>query len=349
MNKAAKFSYLFLILVFAYSCKNTKKYYPVDLNLEKGTESIIKKAKNGESIEIKFYISNLPNISEDYVLEIPYNLAFEAYQNNVLLANFNKGDIRNTEANFVENKYPIITYYKSQLFLLNNTPKDDISLVFKIKKDKNTIENIKKIKLWNLEYINKSLEWNNNEDKTKIEQEYKYFEESKLPILRITIDTCISENKVFADYELVNNVESKQNSINDNSEVNGKIKIKLRGQTSKSFPKQSYSITTYSYKDKKKNIALLGMPKEHDWVLYGPYVDLSLMRNVISYELYRQMGHYSPRTEFCELIINNDYRGVYVLTEKIKRDKNRVNIKKYNSKTAKEFIVKIDKGEGDIW
>ena len=40
------------------------------------------------------------------------------------------------------------------------------------------------------------------------------------------------------------------------------------------------------------------------------------------------MGYYSPRTKHCELFINNEYQGVYILTEKIKRDKNRVNIKK---------------------
>ena len=38
------------------------------------------------------------------------------------------------------------------------------------------------------------------------------------------------------------------------------------------------------------------------------------------------MYYYSPRTQFCELIINDQYKGVYLFTEKIKRDNGRVDI-----------------------
>ena len=52
------------------------------------------------------------------------------------------------------------------------------------------------------------------------------------------------------------------------------------------------------------------------------------MKNALSYEMSRRMGQYAPRTKFCELMVNGEYMGVYSLTEKIKRDENRVNIDK---------------------
>ena len=66
------------------------------------------------------------------------------------------------------------------------------------------------------------------------------------------------------------------------------------------------------------HVSLLGMPSENDWILYAPYQDKSLMRNVLAYKLSNQMGRYTSRTKFCELYINDEYLGVYVLMEKIK-------------------------------
>ncbi len=42
------------------------------------------------------------------------------------------------------------------------------------------------------------------------------------------------------------------------------------------------------------------------------------------------MGHYAPRTVYCEVVLNEQYKGIYLLGEKIKQDKNRVNIAKLN-------------------
>jgi hypothetical protein len=70
----------------------------------------------------------------------------------------------------------------------------------------------------------------------------------------------------------------------------------------------------------------MGMPPENDWILYGPYTDKSLIRNEVAFLLGRRTGRYQPRTRFCELIVNGENFGLYVLIEKIKRDSKRVNI-----------------------
>ncbi|MFO1498993.1 MAG: CotH kinase family protein, partial [Verrucomicrobiota bacterium] len=108
------------------------------------------------------------------------------------------------------------------------------------------------------------------------------------------------------------------------------------------------------------DVPLLGMPAEADWVLYAPYEDKTLIRDVLAYDLARSMGHYAPRTQFVELFIRSsqgslsmrDYEGVYVLTEKIKRGKNRVPVAKLEAKDRTEpdisggYILKRDHSDG---
>jgi len=68
------------------------------------------------------------------------------------------------------------------------------------------------------------------------------------------------------------------------------------------------------------------MPVENDWILLANYNDKTFLRNSLAFEIFRKMGHYAPRTQYCEILLNGNYQGIYVLTEKIKRDRGRVNI-----------------------
>ena len=95
------------------------------------------------------------------------------------------------------------------------------------------------------------------------------------------------------------------------------------------------------------------MPIENDWIFNAPYTDKSLMRNVIIYKMARDAGRYASRTQYFELVLNGEYNGVYVMLEKIKRDKNRVNISKLNPNEISGdditggYIIKIDKWDGE--
>ena len=108
--------------------------------------------------------------------------------------------------------------------------------------------------------------------------------------------------------------------------VRENIQIEIRGNTSQSFQKKSFSFNIYSDDGNLKKVGLLNLPEHEHWILYGPYSDKSLMRNVLAYSLWEQMGYYSPKTKFCELSINGFYQGVYVLCEKIRVDTNRLNL-----------------------
>ena len=150
---------------------------------------------------------------------------------------------------------------------------------------------------------------------------------SSLPLIEISTNGNISikdEPKISAHMGII---DQGMNSLSDPyNGYDGSIGIEIRGASSQSFQKKSYSFETRLSSGENNNVSLLGMPKENDWVLHGPYSDKSLLRNSLAYHIGAQTGQYTPRTRLCELYINKDYRGVYLLTEKIKRDENRVDI-----------------------
>ena len=117
------------------------------------------------------------------------------------------------------------------------------------------------------------------------------------------------------------------NNLNDTTyEYDGKIGIEIRGFTSANYPKNNYTVETRTDTGTNRNVELLNMPKENDWVFHGPYADKSLMRNVLAYHLGNLTGKWSPLTRYFEMFLNGNYNGVYALVEKIKIDKNRCNL-----------------------
>jgi hypothetical protein len=143
--------------------------------------------------------------------------------------------------------------------------------------------------------------------------------------------------------------------INNDSFLNydGRIGIELRGSSSQVLDKKPYGFTTLSEDEvSNNNVSLLGMPSENDWVLNSLAFDPSMIRDYLSYTLASNMGNYAPRVKYIEVIVNDDYKGVYILTEKIKRDSDRVNLKKISdsdnssSEVTGGYIVKADKTTG---
>ena len=149
-------------------------------------------------------------------------------------------------------------------------------------------------------------------------------------------------------------------TMNGKADFDGLAAIRTRGHSTRDLPKRSYTLHTMDAATNQTKVALLGLPAEEDWVLYAPFEDKTMSRDVMAYELALRMGHYAPRTRFVELFIKRsggnvsmrDYHGVYVLVERIKRGKNRVNIEKLepedvtDPKISGGYIVKRDHGEG---
>ncbi len=154
--------------------------------------------------------------------------------------------------------------------------------------------------------------------------------ESNLPLIVITTtqtDEIYNEPRVQAHMGIIDNGSGLTNSITDSyNGYDNFISIETRGESSQMFEKKNYGFETQLENGDNNNVELLGIPEENDWILHGPYSDKSLLRNVVAYHMGEATGRYTPRTRLCEVFINEDYRGVYVLTEKIKRDENRLDI-----------------------
>jgi hypothetical protein len=91
---------------------------------------------------------------------------------------------------------------------------------------------------------------------------------------------------------------------------------------------KSYSSELRDGAGSSQEKSLFGMPKEADWVLYAPYTDKTLMRNFLAYTLSNELGHWAAHCRFVEVVVNGDYKGIYVFMERIKRGSGRVNIVK---------------------
>ena len=180
--------------------------------------------------------------------------------------------------------------------------------------------------------------------------------ESDLPLILIETgsQSIQDEPKVTATMKIIDNGPGNRNRITDPPlAYDGFVGIEFRGASSQNFPKKGYGLETRKADGSNRNVELFGMPKENDWVLHGPFSDKSLIRNALAYKLAGEIMPYAPRTQFCELLINGNYRGVYLFTEKIKIDKGRVNIRKLDADQGGSgdeltggYLIKIDKTAG---
>jgi hypothetical protein len=173
---------------------------------------------------------------------------------------------------------------------------------------------------------------------------------TNLPLL--IIDTfgreIVDEPKIDADLKIIY-AEPHYNHPGDTGNIyDGKIGIEIRGRYSASLPQKPYGIETRNALGENLNVPLFHMPDENDWILLANYNDKTFMRNSLTFELFRKMGHYAPQTQFCEVVVNTFYQGIYVFTEKIKRDKGRVDIAKLNPDEISGddltggYIIKVD-------
>lgn len=104
--------------------------------------------------------------------------------------------------------------------------------------------------------------------------------------------------------------------------------VKLHGGVSKAYAKKSFGLTI------AKPAALLGMREGANWVLNAAYIDRSLMRHKLAYDLFRSAGsanapRFAVASRFVEVHLNGNYHGVYLLMERV--DRQLLQLRPYNS------------------
>jgi hypothetical protein len=157
-------------------------------------------------------------------------------------------------------------------------------------------------------------------------------------------------------------------SLLDAPEFHGQAGVEGRGQTSWGFAKKPYNLAFRNQDGDDQAVSVLGMPAGADFVLLNLYNDKTFMNDFLAHELFEKMGHYAVRRHYVEVFLNgshpdgndtsgkvtySDYVGIYLLLEKIKIDKHRVDIAKLDAGDTAEprisggYIFKKDKDSPD--
>lgn len=315
-------------------------------------------------IRHKFEIINKEAI-EALILHADYDDAFVAYLNGVEIfrANINgKPPAFDAWAN-VAHEASLVFGNVPEAFQLNAASINDL-----LKEG----DNLLSIQIHNFEGLASSdlssnfyLSLGINDNSTKYRPTPFWFVAPPLPIDDFNtpipiIKVYTSGQEIGADEEIIasmgiiwngnGNLNSTEDAFN---EYEGSIAIKRRGQSSLIFPKNGFAIEMKDEFGEDMDTSFLDFPREEDWVLHGPYSDKTLMRNVLAMHLANTVDGYHSRTRYVELFINDNYEGIYVLMEKIKRDKNRVDIANLNPEDIEGdeltggYIFKIDKDQPD--
>lgn len=104
-------------------------------------------------------------------------------------------------------------------------------------------------------------------------------------------------------------------------DFDGTLQMKGRGNSTWGYVKKPYALKL----DSKSKI--LGMKKHKRWCLLANYIDRTLMRNAVAFEISKKTSlDWTPSGQWVDLILNGEFYGNYYLCEQIKVDENRVNV-----------------------
>ena len=121
-------------------------------------------------------------------------------------------------------------------------------------------------------------------------------------------------------------------STNENFQLGPKkVKLRGRGNTTWSFPKKPFQLKF------EEPFEVLGMASARKWLLMAHYSDKSLLRTELAFDLSRTSDlDWTSDSRFVELIINEEYLGLYQLVEKIEATPNRVN-------SGQGFVLEVNR------
>ena len=123
-------------------------------------------------------------------------------------------------------------------------------------------------------------------------------------------------DRISAHMDIVDH-ETTYNHAGDAPTISTDIEIHVRGRSSRAFDKSSYAIRLQNPDGSNNPQAVMGMAAHHEWILYGPYLDKTLLRNYMWYNIGGEIMDYAPNVRFCEVLLNGGYQGVYVMLESI--------------------------------
>lgn len=138
--------------------------------------------------------------------------------------------------------------------------------------------------------------------------------------------------------------ENTMHTFSSPADVEGQAEIRIRGNSSRRFDKTGYLLKFINKDGSEQKKEVMGMEKSSTWILHGPFLDKSLMRNYMWYNLSGEIMEWAPDARFCEVFIDGAYQGLYVMVEQINIGEGRVNISKYDDRSqVSSYIICADR------
>jgi spore coat protein H len=170
---------------------------------------------------------------------------------------------------------------------------------------------------------------------------------TNLPIVHInTRYAIVDAPSVYATFTM-----SETSGVTTTS----KMGIEVRGGHSQSYPKKSYELSFWSdtLGNKSRDIKLLGMRNDNKWNMQALYNEPLRVNSKVSNELWQEMSqlHYKDKEpdakngigmSYVEVFVNDEYKGLYALTERI--DRKQLKLKKYTASIKGELYKGSDWG-----
>ncbi len=154
------------------------------------------------------------------------------------------------------------------------------------------------------------------------------------------------EETIVSKLSIVDN-KDKNNHEEDTPQISSDIRIRIRGNSSRHFEKKGYIIKLITHEGLNNPQSVMGMDAHHEWALHGPYLDKTLIRNYICYNMAGEIMGYAPNVRFCELILNGEYQGLYLMTETITAGKEGARLELSVNKKDNQFsgyLLRLDRG-----
>ncbi|HSK68824.1 MAG TPA: CotH kinase family protein [Candidatus Limnocylindria bacterium] len=156
------------------------------------------------------------------------------------------------------------------------------------------------------------------------------------------------DTRILADFAMYD--RGGVNRLADGASMTSMARIRYRGNYSRWFYKKSYTVSLVRDDGQTANpLPLSGLPTHDEWVLHGPWIDRTLIRNYLAYNVAGEIMPWAPGVRFVEMFLDGEYHGVYLLTEPVTRGQGRLQLRKPDSgDNVTSFIVRWDRAtKGD--
>lgn len=164
-----------------------------------------------------------------------------------------------------------------------------------------------------------------------------------LPIVNIQLKNSAAvssiQRSVYSNMEMYIDC-SGNGDFFDTGVLSGKIRG--RGHSTWSMNKKPYRIKL------EDSAALMGMPKNRDWILLANHADKSFIRNITAYDMARELDFIWTGTQYpVDLFVNGEYRGVYALGEQREIAKNRISLDESDD-VDRGYLLEVGGNDNDM-